>query len=65
MTGVQTCALPISDPPLAVLLKFTAVVEVPLHNTWFGTGFTVTPDDGLTVMVKLVGVPTQLTAPLV
>ena len=50
-------------PPVVGLLKLTAVDVAPLHNTWFGTGLTVAV--GLTVIVKLVGVPTQLTPALV
>ena len=50
-------------PPVVGLLKFTAVELAPLHNTWFATALTVAV--GLTVIVKLVGVPTQLTPALV
>lgn len=50
-------------PPVVGLVKLTGVLLAPLHNTWFGTGVTVAV--GLTVMVKLRGVPTQLTPALV
>jgi len=39
------------------------VVTVLAHNTWLGTAFTEAV--GLTVMVNVIGVPTQATAPLV
>jgi len=39
------------------------VVTVLEHNTWLGTAFTEAV--GLTVMVNVIGVPTQATAPLV
>ena len=50
-------------PPVVGLLKITAAVGSALHTCWLGTGFMVAV--GLTVMVKLIGVPTQLTLPLV
>ena len=60
-TQLNTTLLP--PLPLLGLLKFIAVVLVPLHNTWLATAFTVAV--GFTVMVNVIGVPTQLTAPLV
>ena len=39
-------------PPVVGLLKFTAVVDVPLQTTWFATEVTVAV--GLTVMVNVV-----------
>ena len=39
------------------------MVTVLEHNTWLGTAFTEAV--GLTVMVNVIGVPTQATAPLV
>ena len=49
-------------PPVVGLLKLTAVVDAPLQRVWFATAFTVAV--GFTVIVKLIGVPTQET-PLV
>ena len=60
-TQLNTTLLP--PLPLLGLLKLIAVVLVPLHNTWLATAFTVAV--GLTVIVKVIGVPTQLTAALV
>jgi len=60
-TQLNTTLLP--PLPLFGLVNAMAVVDAPLHNTWLATAFTVAV--GLTVIVKLVGVPTQLTAPLV
>ena len=50
-------------PPVVGLLKVTAVVDAPLHTTWLATAVTVAV--GLTVMVNVIGVPTQLVPPLV
>ena len=50
-------------PPLFGLVNVIAVEAAPLHNTWFATALIVAV--GLTVIVKLVGVPTQLTPALV
>ena len=44
-------------------VKFTAVVDAPLHNDWFDTAFTV--GVGLTVIVNVVAVPVQVTPPFV
>ena len=44
-------------PPVAGLLKFIALVDEPLHNTWLATVFTIAI--GFTVMVKLIGTPVQ------
>jgi hypothetical protein len=60
-TQLNTTLLP--PLPLLGLLKFIAVLLVPLHNTWLATVFTVAV--GLTVIVNVIGVPTQLMAPLV
>ena len=50
-------------PPIVGVLKVTGAVGVFTHTVWLATGFTT--GGGFTVMVKLVGVPTQLTPPLV
>ena len=50
-------------PPVVGLLKATAVVGAPLHTTWFATAVTVAV--GLTVIVNVDAVPTQLTLPFV
>jgi hypothetical protein len=50
-------------PPVVGLLKATAAVEPPLQTTWLGTAFTVAA--GLTVIVNVLGVPVQVTDPLV
>ena len=49
-------------PPVVGLLKLIGVDTAPLHSTTSVTGFTTAV--GFTVIVKVVGVPTQLT-PLV
>jgi hypothetical protein len=61
LTQLNTTLLP--PLPLLGLVKVIAFVFAPLHNTSLSTAFTVAV--GLTVMLKVVGVPTQLTAPLV
>lgn len=78
LVAVNAAILPVPDAasPIVVLLlvqlytvpatapvKFIAVVVDPLHNDWLGTAFTV--GVGFTVMVKVVGVPLQVTPPLV
>ena len=45
--------------PATGLVKFTGAVNEPLQTVWFGTGLTV--GVGATVIVKVIGVPTQLT----
>lgn len=50
-------------PPIVGVLKITSAVLVLAHTVWLGTGFTT--GDGFTVMVNVVGVPTQFTPPLV
>ena len=55
---VQLYTVPGTKP-----VKFTAVVGAPLHTTWLVTAFTVAV--GLTVIVKVDAVPTQLAPPLV
>ena len=57
MAGLVLFQLYTMLPPVVGLLKFTAVVSAPLHNVWLPTAFTVAV--GLTVIVKLIGVPTQ------
>ena len=51
---VQLYTVPGTVPP-----KLTAAVEEPWHNVWLATAFTV--GVGLTVMVKVFGVPVQVT----
>ena len=46
------------ETPVVELVKLTAVVEAPLHITWLATASTVAV--GLTVMVKVIGVPVQV-----
>ncbi len=50
-------------PPLDGVVKLMLAVGLLLHTTWFGTGFTT--GGGLTVIVKVIGVPLQVTLPLV
>lgn len=50
-------------PPVVGLLKLMMVELAPLHNTWLATALMVAV--GLTVMVNVIGVPTQLTPALV
>ena len=50
-------------PPIVGLVKFTAAVAAPLHTTWLDTEVMVAV--GLTVIVNVLAVPTQLTPPLV
>lgn len=50
-------------PPVVGLLKLTGALPDPLHTTWFGTVFTTAV--GLTVIVKLRGVPIHVTPALV
>ena len=45
--------------PAVAPVKLIAVVEAPLQTTWLVTVFTV--GTGFTVMVKVVGVPVQVT----
>ena len=49
--------------PGTVPVKFTAVVEAPLHSVWLGGAATFAP--GFTVMVKVTGVPVQVIPALV
>ena len=44
-------------PPVLFVVKLTAVVAEPLHSTW--SAGSATWPDGLTVIVKLSGVPAQ------
>ena len=55
--------LKICVPPVVGLLKFILAVAELLHTVWLATVFTT--GVGLTVMVKLVAVPTQVVPPLV
>jgi hypothetical protein len=55
---VQLYVVPATAP-----VKVTAVVVAPLHNVWLATAFTV--GVGLTVIVNVIGVPVQVTPPLV
>src|SRR5882762_6827186 len=50
-------------PPVVGLLKVTAVVVAPLHNSWLATAVTVAV--GLTVIVNVVGVPVHVVPPFV
>ena len=61
LTQLKTILLP--PLPLLGLVKFIRVVASPLHNVWSLTTSTVAV--GLTVMVNVLEVPTQLTPPLV
>ncbi len=61
--GVLLVQLNTMIPPLTGVVKLILAVGAPLHTTWLATGSTT--GGGLTVIVKLIGVPTQLTAPLV
>ena len=78
LVAVKLAILPVPDAarPIVVLLlvqlyivpdtgpaKVTAAVGEPLHNTWLATGFTA--GIGFTVMVNVIGVPVQVTPPLV
>jgi len=63
MDGVLLVQLYTTVTPVLGVVKLTAVVRVLLHTTWFATAFTT--GVGLTVIVKLIGVPTQLVPPLV
>ena len=55
---VQLYTVPATEP-----VKVTAVVVAPVHTVWSATALTFAP--GLTVIVKLTGVPGQLMPPLV
>ena len=68
--------VPLAARPMLVLLfvqlnvvpatapaKVIAVVVAPLQSVWFATAFTV--GVGLTVIVNVIGVPVQVTPPLV
>ena len=50
-------------PPVLLVVKATAIVLFPAQTTWLEILLTCAV--GLTVMVKLCGVPGQLTEPLV
>lgn len=60
MDGVLLVQLNVVPPTGPV--KFTGAVNVPLHTVWFATGSTT--GVGATVIVKISGVPVQVT-PLV
>ena len=53
----------VNTVPATAPLKLTAAVAVLLHTTWLDTAFTV--GVGLTVIVNVIGVPVQVTPPLV
>lgn len=55
---VQLYTVPATGPVIG-----TAVVAVPAHTVWFAIVFTA--GVGFTVIVKLIGVPVQVVAPLV
>ena len=57
LTQLKTTLLP--PLPLLGLTNAIAVVDDPLQSTWLVTAFTVAV--GLTVMVNVVAIPTQLT----
>ena len=61
--GVLLVQLYTMIPPPDGEVKFILAVGELLHTTWFGTGLII--GGGLTVIVNVIGVPTQLTAPLV
>ena len=78
MTAVNDAILPVpfAARPIDVLLlvheytvpaalpeNTTAVVGEPLHTVWFATALTV--GAGFTVIVKIIGVPVQVTPALV
>ena len=63
MDVVLLTQLKLTDPPVALVVKLTAVVAAPLHNVWLLTAFTLAV--GITVMVNVVDGPAQLTPPLV
>src|SRR5688572_13068799 len=50
-------------PRVVGVVKLILAVALLLHTTWSATGSMI--GGGLTVIVKLIGVPTQLTPPLV
>lgn len=52
-----------SVPPVDALVNTTGAVGAPVHTVWFAGWFTC--GVGFTVIVKLIGVPGQLTPPLV
>lgn len=59
MDGALLVHANVSAPvgPVLGLVKLITAVGDPLHNTWPATGFTI--GVGLTVMVNVIGVPTQ------
>ena len=50
-------------PPWVGVVNTIAAVGALLHTTWLATGLII--GAGLTVIVNVIGVPTQLTPPLV
>ena len=50
-------------PPVLGVVKLTAAVSAPLHTVWFAGWFT--DPVGFTVIVKVLGVPVQVTPALV
>jgi hypothetical protein len=63
MAGVLFVQAYVVAPRVLVVVKLTAVEDVPLHMTWLSGGFTCPP--GFTVMVKLVVGPGQDVEPFV
>ena len=61
LTQLNTMLLP--PLPLLGLVNIIADDDEALHNTWLATAFTVAV--GLTVMLNVIAVPTQLTPPFV
>ena len=61
--GVLLVQVYVVVPPILFVVKLTEV-GVPLHNTKGVTGW-FTSAEGFTVIVKILGKPTQLTPPLV
>ena len=55
--------LKVAIPPPAGVVKLILAVGAPLHTTWLATGLMI--GGGLTVIVNVIGVPTQVTPPLV
>lgn len=59
MDGALLVQWKVTEPvgPVVGLVKLISAVGEPLHNTWLATGFTT--GRGLTVIVKVMGVPVQ------
>ena len=61
--GVLLVQLYIMIPPLDGEVKLIFAVGLLLHTTWLATGLMI--GGGLTVIVNVIGVPLQVTPPLV